>query len=138
LRGGELAVVAFWSDAALLSSFGEPAQPTQVIDAIGALDAAGLTNISFPLEVALDQLSTASATEQRVLLLSDCVHNAGPDPAGAASRLPRLDVLFDVSGERDSNLASRVARHGRGVVHPIQSYRDIAPALVSILDTELV
>ena len=29
------------------------------------------------------------------MLLSDCVHNAGPDPRPFAARLPRLDVLLD-------------------------------------------
>ena len=40
-----------------------------------------------------------------MLLLSDCVHNAGPDPRPIAARLPRLDVLLDTSGEDDVELA---------------------------------
>jgi hypothetical protein len=36
---------------------------------------------------------TGAARDARVLLLSDCVHNAGPDPRPLATRLPRLDVL---------------------------------------------
>jgi hypothetical protein len=49
-----------------------------------------------------------------VLLLSDCVHNAGPDPRPPAARLPRLDVLLDTSGEQDEELARELARRGRG------------------------
>jgi hypothetical protein len=67
-----------------------------------------------------------------VLLLSDCVHNAGPDPRAAAGRLPRLDVLFDVRGERDSDLARGLARVGRGMVAPIRDHRQVAPALERI------
>ena len=44
------------------------------------------------------------------MLLSDCVHNAGPDPRPFAARLPRLDVLLDVSGEQDLELARDLAR----------------------------
>ena len=36
-----------------------------------------------------------SAASARAVLLSDCVHNAGPDPRPFAARLPRLDVLLD-------------------------------------------
>ena len=49
-----------------------------------------------------------------MLLLSDCVHNAGPDPRPLAARLPRLDVLLDTSGEQDAELARDLARLGRG------------------------
>jgi hypothetical protein len=69
------------------------------------------------------------AGDARVLLLSDCVHNAGPDPRPLAARLPRLEVLFDTSGEQDPDLARDLARLGRGGLWPIRSYRDVAPAL---------
>jgi hypothetical protein len=68
-----------------------------------------------------------------VILLSDCVHNAGPDPRIAAARLPRLDVLFDVSGEQDGDLARDLAGRGRGLVLPIRHHGDVAPALSRIL-----
>jgi hypothetical protein len=48
------------------------------------------------------------------VLLSDCVHNAGPDPRPFAARLPRLDVLLDTSGEQDADLARELARLGHG------------------------
>jgi hypothetical protein len=64
-----------------------------------------------------------------VVLLSDCVHNAGPDPRPFAARLPRLDVLLDVSGEQDLELARDLAHAGHGRVARIRTYRDVAPAL---------
>jgi hypothetical protein len=67
-----------------------------------------------------------------VLLLSDCVHNAGPDPRDAAGRLPRLDVLLDTSGEHDLDLARELAALGRGRLSVIRTYRDVAPALAGI------
>jgi MoxR-like ATPase len=137
LAVGELAVIAFWSDASLLVGLGEAAPSEHLIDALLNLDAKGLTNVAFPLEVAQEQLGGSStAAEQRVLLLSDCVHNAGPDPREPAAALPRLDLLFDVEGERDSALAADLGRLGRGQVRPIRGYRDVAPALASILESD--
>jgi hypothetical protein len=66
-----------------------------------------------------------------VVLLSDCVHNAGPDPRPFAARLPRLDVLLDASGEQDRWLGGELARLGRGKFRVAASYRDVAPALSS-------
>jgi Mg-chelatase subunit ChlD len=137
LAVGELSVIAFWSDASLLLSLGDHVPSERLIDAMLTLEAAGLTNVAFPLEVAREQLGGGStAAERRVLLLSDCVHNAGPDPRELAAGLPRLDLLFDVEGERDSALAADLARLGRGLVRPIRGHRDVAPALGSILDSD--
>jgi MoxR-like ATPase len=137
LAGGELAVIAFWADASLLLGLGEHAPSERLIDAMLGLDAAGLTNVAFPLEVARNLLGgTSTAAEQRVILLSDCVHNAGPDPREFAAVLPRLDLLFDVEGERDSSLAADLARLGRGTMRPIRGHRDVAPALSSILGSD--
>jgi Mg-chelatase subunit ChlD len=133
LQRDDLAVVAFWSDAAVLLRLGERAPLERLVDEMLGLDAAGLTNVTFPLQFAAEELGGAGHHEQRVLLLSDCVHNAGPDPRNAASQLPRLDVLFDVGGERDSELAGEIAKAGRGIVLPIRGHRDVAPALSRIL-----
>lgn len=127
-----LAVVAFWSDAAVLLELGEPVRPTELLDRILRIPARGLTNVAFPLEVAARQLAGVPRREARVLLLSDCVHNAGPDPRPFAARLPRLDVLLDASGEKDVELGRELASHGRGACHVIRSYRDVAPALGAI------
>lgn len=134
LHRDDLAVVAFWSDAAVLLRLGERAPLERLVDEMLGLDAAGLTNVSFPLEFAATELGAPRGPEQRVLLLSDCVHNAGPDPRGAAGRLSRLDVLFDVGGERDSELAGDLAKIGHGIVAPIRSHRDVSPALSRILE----
>ena len=67
--------------------------------------------------------------DRRVLVISDCVHNAGPDPAAIARGAPRLDVLVDVSGEHDLEVARGVARAGRGLALPVRSHRDVAAAV---------
>ncbi|MGY1702001.1 vWA domain-containing protein [Geodermatophilus sp. SYSU D00766] len=131
---GELArdrvgVVAFWSDAAVLVRPGETVPPPAVLDLLLRVPTQGLTNVAFALETAGRQLAGAPARDARVLLLSDCVHNAGPDPRAVAARLPRLDVLLDVSGERDVDLGRDLARLGRGRLRLVRGSGDVAAAL---------
>ena len=129
LAGENLAVLAFWSDAALLLPMGGVVSPGRLVEALLRIPAEGLTNVSFPLELAAEQLRRTRVADPRVVLLSDCVHNAGPDPRLAAARLPRLDVLFDDSGECDRALASDLARVGRGRLARVSGYRDVPGAL---------
>ncbi|WP_124711310.1 vWA domain-containing protein [Gordonia insulae] len=124
-----VAVIAFWSDAALLSPLGRPVEPDQVVDQLLTLPSQGLTNVGFALSVAADQLRGTPAADSRVLLLSDCVHNAGPDPRTVAATVPRLDVLLDVSGEHDTDLGRDLAQVGHGRCIPIRTDHDVAPAL---------
>ncbi|WPO88147.1 vWA domain-containing protein [Herbiconiux sp. KACC 21604] len=127
-----LAVVAFWSDAAVLHRLGDPVRPRELLDEMLRLPARGLTNVAFPLKIAAEQLAGVPERNARVVLLSDCVHNAGPDPRPFAARLPRLDVLLDTSGEKDVELGRELARFGRGTFRAIRSFHDVAPALGAV------
>jgi Mg-chelatase subunit ChlD len=129
LSGDDLCVVAFWSDAAVLAHLGQKASPRRIVESMVAIPARGLTNLAFPLQVARRELARVPARDARVLLLSDCVHNAGPDPRPLAARLPRLEVLLDTTGEQDPELARDLARLGHGRLRQIRTYRDVAPAL---------
>ncbi|GAB2910342.1 hypothetical protein GCM10027047_05690 [Rhodococcus aerolatus] len=133
LHRDALAVVAFWSDAARLVRLGEPADPLAVVDLLLRVPTQGLTNVAFALEVAARELAGVPTRDARVLLLSDCVHNAGPDPRLVAGRLPRLDVLLDTSGEDDVELGRDLARVGRGRCRLVRGHRDVAPALSALL-----
>jgi Mg-chelatase subunit ChlD len=132
LARDSLAVVAFWSDAAVLVRMGEQVAPLAVLDLLLRMPAQGLTNVSFALETAARQLAGVPPRDARVLLLSDCVHNAGPDPRLIAARLPRLDVLVDTSAEVDVELGRDLARAGRGRARTIGDHRGIAVALSAI------
>ncbi len=132
LARDDLAVVAFWSDAVVLCQLGQRVPPLQLLDTMLRIPAKGLTNMAFPLLVAARQLARVPAPDARVVLLSDCVHNAGPDPRPFSARLPRLDVLLDTSGEQDPDLARDLARLGRGRLRKIRTYRDVAPGLNAI------
>jgi Mg-chelatase subunit ChlD len=134
---GELArdrvgVVAFWSDAAVLVRPGEQVGPLAVLDLLLRVPTQGLTNVTFALETAGRLLAGVKTRDARVLLLSDCVHNAGPDPRPTAARLPRLDVLLDVSGEKDVDLGRDLARLGRGRLRLVRDHSDVAAALGAV------
>jgi Mg-chelatase subunit ChlD len=131
LSRDNLAVVAFWSDAAVLCRLGQRIGPQALVESMVRIPARGLTNVAFPLQVAARELARIPARDARVLLLSDCVHNAGPDPRPFAARLPRLDVLLDTTGEQDRWLGGELARLGRGKLRVASTYRDVAPALSS-------
>lgn len=132
LEQDALGVIAFWSDAAVLLRLGQPIRPLELLDAMLRIPARGLTNAAFPLELAAQQLAGVADRDARVVLLSDCVHNAGPDPRPFAGRLPRLDVLLDTTGEKDVDLGRELARIGRGAFRPVGSYTAVAPALTAI------
>ena len=132
LSRDDLAVIAFWSDAAVLSRLGQHVPPQTLLDTMLRIPAKGLTNIAFPLQVAARELARVPARDARAVLLSDCVHNAGPDPRPFAARLPRLDVLLDTSGEQDPDLARELARLGHGRLRRIRTYTDVAPALGAV------
>jgi Mg-chelatase subunit ChlD len=134
MEDDQLAVVAFWSDAALLLPLGERVEPTALMETLLRLPTRGLTNIGFPLEIAAKELAGARTTQTRAILLSDCVHNAGVDPVPLAAGLARLDILLDVSGEHDTLLARELAQAGRGRFSPVRTHRDVAPALDAIFD----
>lgn len=132
LEHDDLAVIAFWSDAAILLELGAPVKPMELLDTILRLPARGLTNVAFPLELAAKQLARVPVRDARAILLSDCVHNAGPDPRPLAARLPRLDVLLDASGEKDVELGRELARAGHGTLRVIRDYRAVAPAVSAL------
>lgn len=134
LSRDDLGVVAFWSDAAVLNRLGQHVPPQALLDKMLRIPAKGLTNIAFPLQVATRELARIPVRDARAVLLSDCVHNAGPDPRPFAARLPRLDVLLDTSGEQDPDLARELARLGHGRLRPIRTYTDVAPALGAIFN----
>jgi len=134
LSRDDLGVVAFWSDAAILSRLGQHVRPQALLDKMLRIPAKGLTNIAFPLRVATRELARIPVRDARAVLLSDCVHNAGPDPRPFAARLPRLDVLLDTSGEQDPDLARELARLGHGRLRRIRTYTDVAPALGAIFN----
>ncbi|GEL23712.1 hypothetical protein PSU4_26660 [Pseudonocardia sulfidoxydans NBRC 16205] len=125
----ELALVAFWSDAALLGPLHAPVPGPILLDRLLRIRTGGLTNVHFGLSVGAAELARSAARQRTAILLTDAIHNAGPDPRTVASRFPRLHVLLQTDGEHDAPLAADIARLGRGSIRPVRTYRDVAPAL---------
>ena len=129
LGDDDLAVVAFWKDAVLLKPIAKPTSPLLVLHDLLRIPTKGLTNVHFGLASGLAELGRSRARHRRGILLSDAVHNAGPDPRLVAARFPRLDVLLERDGEHDEGLAAELARSGRGELRAVRDHRDVAPAL---------
>jgi Mg-chelatase subunit ChlD len=129
LRADQLAILAFWSDAAWIARFGDRSTPHAVLDSLLRLPTQGLTNLAFPLAEAGRVVRRAPRGGTRVLMLSDCVHNAGPDPRSLAARIGRLDVLMDASDEHDEATASELARLGGGRMCSVRTYHDVGKGL---------
>src|SRR5439155_25259845 len=104
-----------------------------LLGALLRIRARGLTNVHFALTVGLAELSRSSARQHVAILLSDSVHNAGPDPRLVASRFSRLHVLLQTDGEHDAALAAELARLGHGLLAPVRHYRQVAPAVNRLL-----
>jgi Mg-chelatase subunit ChlD len=125
----ELAVVAFWRDAVLVKPLTRPVPAVRILDDLLRIPAKGLTNVHFALKVGVGELGRSRARRRHAILLSDAVHNAGPDPRLVASRFGRLDVLLEVDGEHDAELGSDLSRLGHGELLPVRHHRDVAGAL---------
>jgi Mg-chelatase subunit ChlD len=133
LESEDLALIAFWRDAALLKPLHTHRPGTRLLDDLLRIPARGLTNLHFALTVGLAQLARSSARQRIAVLLSDSVHNAGPDPRLVALRFPRLHVLLQTDGEHDAALAAELARLGHGLLAPVRDYRQVAPAINRLL-----
>jgi Mg-chelatase subunit ChlD len=132
-NGDQLALVAFWSDAAVIKSLTEHAVPARLLDTLLRIPARGLTNVGFGLAVGQAELARSAARHRTAILLSDAVHNAGPDPRETAGRFGELHVLLETDGEHDAPLGADIARLGHGSLHRVRAHRDVAPALNRIL-----
>jgi Mg-chelatase subunit ChlD len=135
LADDQLALVAFWSDAALLKPLEKPVAPAKLLDQLLRIPARGLTNVHFGLTVAHAELARSAARRRTAILLTDAVHNAGPDPRQLACRFTELHVLLETDGEHDTSLASDLARLGHGHLAPVHTHRNVAPALNRLLPT---
>ncbi len=97
---------------ALVKSFDSQQSATTVLDRLPRIPARGLTNVSSGLEGAQAALAHSSLRRRSILLLSDVVHNAGPDPRTVAAHYNELHGLLEPDGEHDAAIG-RWAGKGR-------------------------
>lgn len=110
----ELAVVAFWRSTTVLLGPGERAAPHTVAERVLALRPWGLTDVAAGLEAGLVVLGGMRERVRRALVMTDGLHNSGPDPVAVARRFPRLDVLATDPADRALHRCRALAAAGRG------------------------
>ncbi|MCG3132489.1 MAG: hypothetical protein FLDDKLPJ_03339 [Phycisphaerae bacterium] len=98
-RANQVAVVAFDQFAQLVSHF-VPAVDAGLASRIRAISSGSNTSITAGLMAAetLFQTATEDGASRMVLLLTDGVHNSGPEPYDVATRLKRMGVRIQTVG----------------------------------------
>ncbi|WP_172650807.1 vWA domain-containing protein [Rhodococcus opacus] len=129
LTDDAVGVVAFWSDASVVLPLGERRAPSEVLDMVLDIPARGLTNVGFGLSTAIAELDGWPVDDARIILLSDCVHNAGPDPRPLVLGGPRIDVLLDVSEEHDERVGRDLARATGGQLRTVRTAAEVPAGL---------
>jgi hypothetical protein len=133
LPRAHLAIIAFWQESiAILTPFGADFGIESLVDSMCRIQPRGTTDLSLPLEFARKLLAKSPALDARVVLLSDCLHNASSDPVRIARAIPRLDVLLDISQSANRELGDRLSVAGNGHVATVTGYGDVSQALAAL------
>ena len=107
-------VHAFSAGVKVLQAQGLRRPPENLLSELVALRGHGTTYLAAGLREASIQLAAAVADERVVVLLSDCLHTAGDDPADALAGIDRLHVLVPLGGAEAEAAAAPLAARGGG------------------------
>jgi magnesium chelatase subunit D len=129
----EPSVLAFSAGTKVLQAQGVRRPPEDLLAELVGLRGHGTTDLAAGLREASKQLAGAVADERLVVLLSDCLHTAGDDPALALGGIDRLHVLVPLGGEDAEAAAATLAAGGGGRSQTVRRLADVAPALTRIL-----
>jgi Mg-chelatase subunit ChlD len=129
----EPSVVAFGAEVRVLQPQGVRRPPEDLLSDLVALRGHGTTDLAAGLREASTQLAGAVADERLAVLLSDCLHTTGDDPAEALGGIDRLHVLVPLGGAEAEAAAFSLAARGGGRAHTVRRLADVAPALTRIL-----
>ncbi|WP_232664662.1 AAA family ATPase [Pseudonocardia sp. TRM90224] len=129
----EPSVLAFAAGVRVLQAQGVRRPPEQLLSELIALRGHGTTDLAAGLRESAKQLAGAVADERLVVLLSDCLHTAGADPAAALAGIDRLHVLVPLGGEEAESAATALAARGGGRAQVVRRLADVDPALTRVL-----
>jgi magnesium chelatase subunit D len=129
----EPSVLAFGEEVQVLGPQGVHRPAEELVSDLVSLRGHGLTDLAAALREASRQLAGAAADERIVVLLSDCLHTAGAEPATALAGIDRLHVLCPLPTEEATRAAGALAARGGGQYQPVRKLTDIAPALSRVL-----
>ena len=129
----EPSVVAFGAEVRVLQPQGVRRPPEDLLSDLVALRGHGTTDLAAGLREASTQLAGAVADERLAVLLSDCLHTSGDDPAEALGGIDRLHVLVPLGGVEAEAAASALAARGGGRAQTVRRLAEVAPALTRVL-----
>ncbi len=129
----DTAVLSFGSQVSVLQRHGQQQAADKLVGDLLALRGHGLTDLAAALRAAAAQLASARADQRVGLLLSDCLHTTGADPAASLAGLDRLHVLCPLPTPESAAAASGLARAGGGISLPVRRLADIPAALTRLL-----
>ncbi len=126
-------VLTFSAGVQVLQAQGARRPPEELLSELVALRGHGTTDLAAGLREASTQLAAAVADERVVVLLSDCLHTAGDDPADALAGIDRLHVLVPLGGAEAEAAAGPLAARGGGRAQTVRRLAELGPALTRIL-----
>jgi Mg-chelatase subunit ChlD len=126
-------VLTFSAGVTVLQAQGVRRPAEDLLSELVALRGHGTTDLAAGLREASKQLASAVADERLVVLLSDCLHTAGDDPATALAGIDRLHILVPLGGAEAEAAAGPLAARGGGRAQTVRRLSDVGPALTRIL-----
>jgi magnesium chelatase subunit D len=127
-------VLAFGAEVSVLQRQGVRRPPPDLVGDLIRLRGHGTTDLAAGLRAAAGQLAAAAGANERVaVLLSDCLHTAGGDPAAALGGIDRLHILCPLAGADSERAAAALASRGGGISQPVHRLAEIGPALTRVL-----
>ena len=126
-------VLTFSAGVKVLQAQGVRRPAEDLLSELVALRGHGTTDLAAGLREASKQLAAAVADERLVVLLSDCLHTAGDDPAEALAGIDRLHILVPLGGAEAEAAAAPLAARGGGRAQTVRRLAEVGPALTRIL-----
>lgn len=125
----DIAVIAFETDADVLTRRGEAIEAEDVVRKILEVPAGGFTNIEAGLEEARRALVGSRSPRRAVILVSDGKSTEGGDPREIAKRIPRLHVVHIGRDAQGKRLSRALATIGKGAFEAAGGYRQLPRAM---------
>ncbi len=134
LKSDNHSQILFNTKAKVIKKMNEKISIDKLVDQILETEPAGKTNISDALQKGLAELNKTKDYYKRGILITDGIHNIGPDPLPFAARFKRLDVVAIPSQHPSSfKNCKEIAKKGKGQVYKMKSLRELPSVLTRML-----
>lgn len=127
---GDTALIAFGSEAVVVSPMGTRRPVADVCDDLFRLRGHGTTDVALALRAATRQLDRTGATRKVTVLLSDCRTTSGDPPTVDAARCEELVIIAPADDLED---AEALAREAGGRVVPLAGPSGVPAAVGTAL-----